>query len=472
MLDQKKHFHCIGIGGIGVSALAELLSAAGYRVTGSDIAASANTQRLEKLGIAVAIGHRPENIAGADHIIYSSAINQNNPEFTAAQSQQLVMWSRGQALAQFVDGAYEGIAIAGTHGKTTTTSLVAHVLSFAGLDPSYAIGGILNNKNSPVQLGKSPYFVAEVDESDASFLYMHPSYAIVTNIDADHLETYQGEFSELKQSFLRFINGVRASGQPGQPGQLGRAYLCVDDPVIAELLPQVTCDYLSYGFSEHAQLRALNYKQVGLVSEFDIQIATDGEDKKSYYSLRLNMPGWHNVQNALAAIAIGRQLGISMALICDALASFPGVGRRFHGHGQMRLRAGQALILEDYGHHPREISATLKAARQVWPERRIVLVFQPHRYSRTRDLYPEFIEVLTQADQLYLLDIYGAGEAPLANINSLGILHAVADAAKKAPVYVPDMALLPAMLREELCDQDVVILQGAGNIGSVAKLLM
>ena len=456
MLDQKKHFHCIGIGGIGVSALAELLSAAGHRVTGSDIAASANTQRLEALGIAVAIGHRPENIAGADHIIYSSAINQNNPEFTAAKSQQLAMWSRGEALAQFVDEAFEGIAIAGTHGKTTTTSLVAHVLSYAGLDPSYAIGGILNNKNSPVQLGKSPYFVAEVDESDASFLYMHPHYAIVTNIDADHLETYQGEFSELKQSFLRFIHGVRGA----------QVYLCVDDPIIREILPQVTCSYLTYGFNEEAQLRALNYKQVGLVSEFDIHI------NQSRYSMRLNMPGWHNVQNALAAIAIGRQLGISMELIHDALACFPGVGRRFHGHGQMRLRAGQALILEDYGHHPREISATLKAARQVWPERRIVLVFQPHRYSRTRDLYAEFIEVLAQADQLYLLDIYSAGESPLANINSLSILHAVADAAKKAPVYVPDMALLPAMLREELCDQDVVILQGAGNIGSVAKLLM
>lgn len=457
MLDQKKHFHCIGIGGIGVSALAELLSAAGYRVTGSDIAASANTQRLETLGIPVAIGHRPENIAGADHIIYSSAINQNNPEFTAAKSQQLAMWSRGEALAHFVDEAFEGIAIAGTHGKTTTTSLIAHVLSYAGLDPSYAIGGILNNKNSPVQLGKSPYFVAEVDESDASFLYMHPQYAIVTNIDADHLETYQGEFSELKHSFLRFINGVRATGQ---------AYLCVDDPVVRDILPQVTCPYFSYGFSEEAQLRALNYKQVGLVSEFDIEI------KNAQYSLRLNMPGWHNVQNALAAIAIGCQLGLSIALIREALASFPGVGRRFHGHGQMRLRAGQALILEDYGHHPREISATLKAARQVWPERRIVLVFQPHRYSRTRDLYPEFIDVLTQADKLYLLDIYSAGEMPLANINSLGILHAVADAAKKAPVYVPDMALLPAMLHEELYDQDVVILQGAGNIGSVAKLLM
>lgn len=460
MLEHKKqHFHCIGIGGIGVSALAELLLAAGHEVSGSDISDSANTQRLQALGIPVMIGHRPENIVGADHIIYSSAIQGSNPELLAAQAQNCSLVSRGRALADFVNTHYDGIAIAGTHGKTTTTSLVAHLLLVAGLDPSYAIGGILNNKNSPVQLGSGRHFVAEVDESDASFLFMLPRYAIVTNIDADHLETYEGRFAKLKESFLQFLAGVSREGI---------AYLCVDDPVIRELLPQVQCPVITYGFHPSAMVRATHYRQQGLVSEFTVTMPSEQHP----IPMRLNFPGEHNVQNALAAIALARQLGIGFEAIHRGLETFPGVGRRFYGHGQMRLAAGSATIIEDYGHHPREIRATLEAARRVWPHRRVVLVFQPHRYSRTRDLYAEFVDVLSQVDKLYLLDIYAAGEQPLSGICSLTLLHEVAAVSRDAPVYVADLSELPGVLHDQLIDQDVVILQGAGSVGSVAKRLM
>lgn len=460
MLEHKKqHFHCIGIGGIGVSALAELLLAAGHEVSGSDISDSANTQRLQALGIPVMIGHRAENIVGADHIIYSSAIHGSNPEFVAAQQQKCSLVSRGRALADFVNTHYDGIAIAGTHGKTTTTSLVAHLLSVAGLDPSYAIGGILNNKNSPVQLGSGRHFVAEVDESDASFLYMHPRYAIVTNIDADHLETYDGHFAKLKASFLQFLNGVSPEGI---------AYLCADDAVVQELLPQVTCPVLTYGFDASAMVRATEYCQRGLISEFNLSMPGEAHP----IPMQLNFPGQHNVQNALAAIALARQLGVSIEDIRTGLATFPGVGRRFHGHGSMRLAAGTATLIEDYGHHPREIKATLDAARRVWPQQRIVLVFQPHRYSRTRDLYAEFVDVLSQVDQLFLLDVYGAGEQPLPGVSSLTLLHDIAANARTAPVYVADLTELPSVLHHQLIDHDVVILQGAGNVGSAAKQLM
>src|SRR3990167_8676109 len=298
MLDQKKkHIHCIGIGGIGVSALAELLFASGHCVSGSDISDSANTKRLQQLGIDVAIGHRAENIVGADHIIYSSAIKGSNPEYLAAEQQKISLLSRGAALADFVNLHYKGIAIAGTHGKTTTTSLVSHVLTCAGLDPSYAIGGILNNKTSPVQLGTGEFFVAEVDESDASFLFMRPRYAVVTNIDVDHLEAYGGHFANLQQSFLQFLVHIPPEGA---------VYLCMDDPIIQELLSQIHCPVVTYGLSEQADVCALNYRQVGMMSEFNAVLAKS----KEAFPIRLNLPGVHNVQNALRRAWSGRIDGL------------------------------------------------------------------------------------------------------------------------------------------------------------------
>lgn len=455
---KKKHIHCIGIGGIGVSALAELFFARGYCVSGSDISDSANTKRLQQLGIDVAIGHRAENIHGADSIIYSSAIHHTNPEFMAAEQQKIALLSRGAALANFVN-CYQSIAIAGTHGKTTTTSLVAHLLTSAGLDPSYVIGGILNNKSSPVQLGSSDYFVVEVDESDASFLYMQPVYSIVTNVDVDHLETYGGNFDNLQDSFLQFLSKIPAHG---------RAYLCIDDPVLRQLIPKINGQVVTYGFHEQAEIRALDYRQFGMVSEFNVFISKDNE----CIPIKLNIPGRHNAQNALSAIGLARSLGVSALVIQEALATFPGVGRRFHGHGEMKLAHGTATIIEDYGHHPREIKATLDAAKLVWPNRRIALVFQPHRYSRTRDLYAEFVQVLGEPDKLFLLDIYSAGELPIENMTSLRLLEAVAKATALPPTYVPSLSALPQILFDQLEDKDVVILQGAGNVGSVAKQLM
>lgn len=460
MLHQKKkHIHCIGIGGIGVSALAEMLLAQGYCVSGSDISVSANTKRLQLLGIHVAIGHRAENINGADSIIYSSAIARTNPEWIAAEQQKIALLSRGAALANFAN-SQQPISIAGTHGKTTTTSLIAHVLTSAGLDPSYAIGGIPNDKSSPVQLGRGKYFVVEVDESDASFLYMRSFYSVITNIDADHLEAYGNDFSNLRDSFLQFLEKTPAEGG---------AYLCVDDPVTRELMPFLKCPVTTYGFHEQAQVRGLDYHQVGMVSQFNVFFSDDNER----ISVKLNIPGVHNAQNALAAIALAKSLGVSPEKIQRALTTFPGVGRRFHGHGEMPLpQGGSATIIEDYGHHPREIKVTVDAAKAVWPERKVVLVFQPHRYTRTRDLYAEFVDVLSRVDKLFLLDVYAAGEEPLENVNSVQLLKDVAKHTCTEPVYVSDLALLPEILLAQLQQDDVVILQGAGNVGSIAKQLM
>lgn len=457
MLDKRiKNVHCIGIGGIGVSGLAELFLANGVQVSGSDEKESANTQRLRKLGAKIAIGHVAENVQHPDFVIYSSAIGPSNCEYQAAVEQNIPLISRGQALANFVN-SYTSVAIGGTHGKTTTTGLVANLLIQADLDPSYAVGGIINNATSPTRVGHGKYFVAEVDESDASFLFMRPTYAIVTNIDADHLETYGGDFSALKRSFINFLEKIPAHGV---------AIVCIDDPVVREVIPKLKSKIVTYGFSADADIKASNYQQNGLISEF---IVTDLSGQ--CFPISLSIPGQHNAQNALAAVAVGNLLNISIEVMQRALFTFPGMGRRFQGHGQMQLAVGQATIIEDYGHHPREIKVTLEAARRTWPDKRIVCVFQPHRYTRTRDLYQDFIQVLAEVDKLYLVDVYSAGEAPLTGITSSALLVDVAKQAKCAPEYVGDLAELPEILYTGLKDQDVVILQGAGSIGAVAKQL-
>jgi len=454
---HTKHIHCIGIGGIGVSALAEMLLLQGYRVSGSDLISNRNTERLNQLGAKVSLGHSADNIRNPDGVVFSSAISTNNPEYIAAEKNKIPLLSRGALLAELVN-QFRTITVAGTHGKTTTTGLIAHLLMVAGHDPSYVIGGILNNQASPAHLGQGEFCVVEADESDASFLFMQPQYTIITNIDADHLEAYHGDFEKLKSSFLDFLNKIPSHGA---------AIVCIDDPIIRSLIPKITCRLITYGFSEQASVRACYFNQNGMISEFTVRF----DDEQTCIPATLALPGQHNVLNALAAIALVKELNIANELIQKALNTFPGVGRRFHGHGQMRLAKGCALVFEDYGHHPKEIRATLEAAKLAWPDRRVVVVFQPHRYSRTRDLYNEFISVLKEADKLYLVDVYGAGEDPIDNISSVRIAEEVAENAKTKPDYVADIKLLPEILYQDLHDNDIVILQGAGNIGAVSKQL-
>lgn len=455
--ERVKYIHCIGIGGIGVSAIAEILLTQGYQVTGSDAVSSPNTERLIKLGARIAVGHSAQNITNPDRVVYSSAIAADNPELVTAKKNKIPLILRGELLSELIN-TYRLVTVAGTHGKTTTTGLIAHLLTAAGKDPSYVIGGILKGHVSPVRVGKGEYCIAEVDESDASFLYMKPQYAVITNIDADHLEAYRGDFEELKNSFIDYLLQV--------PSQ-GAAIVCIDDPIIRSLLPRIKCRLITYGFSEQAQVRACYFHQEGVVSEFSVRFL----DAEECVSIKLNLPGQHNVLNALACVALAKELGIATDSISQAMQNFPGVGRRFHDHGQMQLACGSASIFEDYGHHPKEIRATLNAAKNAWPNRRVVLVFQPHRYTRTRDLYHEFIEALKEVDKLYLVDIYSAGEQPLENISSMRLVEEIRQTSGAKAEYISDLASLPEILYKNLQDQDVVILQGAGSIGAICKQL-
>jgi UDP-N-acetylmuramate--alanine ligase len=455
--NQVKRIHCIGIGGIGVSALAGLLLEKGYLVSGSDLNENKNTERLKNLGVNIMIGHAPENIKKVDKVIYSSAISVDNPELSTAKAAGIPLLQRGEALAEFMD-CYDGIAISGTHGKTTTSGLASYLLLTAGLDPSFLVGGLLQDKNRPSQLGSGRYFVAEADESDASFLYMHPKFAVVTNIDADHLETYDGDFEVLKNSFLSFLQAIPEDGA---------AIVCIDDPVVRSLLPRINCRYITYGFDEDADFQINNYHQKGLTSTFSVKRQND----LPTLSLQFTLPGKHNALNATAAVVVGTLLKIEDAQLQKGIATFPGVGRRFHYHGEMPVSDGLALVIEDYGHHPNEIKATLAAAKLAWPDRRVVLVFQPHRYSRTRDLYQEFCSVLSDASQLILLDIYTAGEAPIEGISAENLFNDVMLKSKNKPIFVEDLKHLPEMLKKHCRRDDVVIFQGAGNVGSFAKEL-
>lgn len=449
-----KHVHCIGIGGIGVSALAELLLKKGFSVSGSDLQTNAQTEHLAKLGIAISTPHNAKNVENADWVVYSSAISENNPEYVAAKAKNLPLLSRGKALAEFIE-PYKVIAVSGTHGKTTTTALTAYLLTQLGFDPSYAIGGIMCGDASPAHLGcdDSPYFVVEADESDATFLHIQPFYAIATNIDVDHLDAYGGDFNQLQESFIQFLEKVPAQGA---------AIVCIDDPIINALIPRIKSRLITCGFSQDADIRVSDYHQQGLMSCFQLHVR-DAQP----VSVSLSLSGQHNVQNALAAIAVAVELGASIDDIVAALPHFPGVERRFRCHGQMNLAQGTATVIEDYGHHPSEIKVTIETAKLAWPDKRVVLVFQPHRYTRTRDLYKEFVSVLSEADELFLLDVYAASEEPIDGINSQQLADDIYAKTAKVP-HLTNLQSLPKMLHQQLRNSDTLILQGAGSVGSIA----
>ena len=453
-----RRVHFIGIGGVGMSGIAEVLHNLGYEVSGSDRARSATAQRLQGLGITVHIGHAAENVANADVVVTSSAIGTDNAELVAARDARIPVIPRAEMLGELMRFR-RGIAIAGTHGKTTTTSLVASVLAEAGYDPTFVIGGQLNAASANARLGTGQYLVAEADESDGSFLLLSPVIAAITNIDADHLENYGGDFARVKKAFADFLHRLPF---------YGLAVLCVDDEEVAELAASTPRHVLTYGIdAAEADVRALNLTQQGFEMHFDLQLP----GREATIPVTLNLPGRHNVLNALAAAAIGWQLGADATAIGRALASFEGVGRRFHRRGEIALDQGSALLIDDYGHHPRELAAVFEAVRGGWPQRRLVVGFQPHRYSRTRDLLDDFANVLAEVDVLVLTDVYPAGEAPIAGADGRALAGAVRARGKVNPVLVEHprefTATLPALLR----DGDVLLLLGAGDIGAAALQL-
>jgi UDP-N-acetylmuramate--alanine ligase len=459
MKDRMRHIHAIhfvGIGGSGMSGIAEVLVNLGYAVQGSDLKAGEATRRLEKLGARVMIGHRAENVAGADVVVVSSAVNQENPEVAQALAQRIPVVKRAEMLGELMRFRYS-IAVAGTHGKTTTTSLVASVLAEGGEDPTFVIGGRLKSAASNARLGAGRYLVAEADESDASFMHLQPMIAIVTNVDADHLGTHGGDFGRLKASFVEFLHNLPF---------YGLAIVCVDDPQAAGLVPQISRPYLTYGFEEPADVRAVNVTRRGGQSVFDV--LRPGRDP---LPVALNLPGRHNVLNALAAISVATELEIDDGAIQRALAGFQGIERRLQCLGDVDVPAGRVTLVDDYGHHPTEIAATLEAARQGWPDRRIVLVFEPHRYTRTRDLLDDFAQVLSGADALILAEVYAAGEPPIAGADGKALSRAIRSRGRVEPVLLKSLDELPQALADVARDGDVVLTMGAGSIGAAAHEL-
>jgi len=458
MKHAVKHIHFVGIGGSGMSGIAEVLLTLGYRVSGSDTATSGTTRRLAQLGAQIAQGHAAENIAGADAVVVSTAVSASNPEVMAARAHRIPIVPRAVMLAELMR-LKQGIAIAGTHGKTTTTSLVASVLAAGGLDPTFVIGGRLNSAGANARLGTGDYIVVEADESDASFLNLMPVIAVVTNIDNDHMETYGHDFSRLKQAFVEFL---------GRLPFYGSAVLCIDDPHVRDILPFVSKPVLSYGFAPEAQVRAVDAVADGTRMRF-----TAWREGQPPLAVSLNLPGNHNVANALAAIAVGTELGVADAAIVDALGSFTGVGRRFASHGEQPAPGGGSYtLIDDYGHHPVEMAATLAAARGAFPGRRLVLAFQPHRYTRTRDCFEDFVKVLSTTDVLLLAEVYPAGEAPIVAADGRSLARALRVSGKVEPIFVEAIDDMPATLHDVVRDGDVVITMGAGSIGQVPARLM
>ena len=451
---RVKCIHFVGIGGAGMSGIAEVLLNEGYQISGSDIGDNQVVKRLIKLGATITIGHASENIKGASVIVVSTAINQDNPELVAAKEQRIPVVRRAEMLAELMRFRH-GIAIAGTHGKTTTTSLIASIFAQGQLDPTFVIGGLLNSAGTNARLGSSRYLVAEADESDASFLHLQPMVSVITNIDKDHMETYQGDFEKLKDTYIEFLHNLPF---------YGLAVVCIDNPVVRELLPRISRQVITYGFSEDADIRAVNYQQDGGVSYFTVEM--DGQPP---LDMSVNLPGQHNVLNALAGVAVAKDEGIADEAICQALTEFAGIGRRFEQLADLKTDAGNMVLVDDYGHHPSEVKATIIAMRTGWPDKRLVMVFQPHRYSRTRDLYEDFVEVLSQVDCLFLLDVYGAGETPIASADSKSLMRSIRQRGQIEPVYVSNVDDLPELLAAQLQDNDMVITQGAGNIGAIAR---
>ncbi|MDP1893894.1 MAG: UDP-N-acetylmuramate--L-alanine ligase [Hydrogenophaga sp.] len=452
-----RHIHFVGIGGAGMSGIAEVLLNQGYRISGSDLGENAATRRLVDMGAEVFVGHDARYIEGADAIVTSTAVKEDNPEVVAAHAKLVPVVPRAVMLAELMR-MKKGVAIAGTHGKTTTTSLVASVLAAAHLDPTFVIGGRLNSAGANAQLGSGEYIVVEADESDASFLNLLPVLSVVTNIDADHMDTYGHDFGRLKSAFVEFLHRMPF---------YGAAVVCVDDPSIREILPQIARPITSYGFSEDAQVRAVNVRAVGAQMHFTVQ-RRNGIELPDL-DVVLNLPGHHNVLNALAAIGIAVELGVDDAAVVQALAEFKGVGRRFQRYGEAVLPSGgRCTLVDDYGHHPVEMAATLSAARGAFPGRRLVLAFQPHRYSRTRDCFEDFVKVIGQADAVLLAEVYAAGEAPIVAADGRSLSRALRVAGKLEPLFVDDIAAMPQAILDNARDGDVVLCMGAGSIGTVA----
>jgi len=457
MKHKVKRVHFVGIGGAGMSGIAEVLATQGYQVSGSDLAASAATQRLTAHGVNVTIGHAAQNVVGAQVVVVSTAVKPDNPEVAAARENGIPVVPRALMLAELMR-LKQGIAVAGTHGKTTTTSLVASVLAEGGLDPTFVIGGRLLSADANAQLGSGDFLVAEADESDASFLYLAPVIAVVTNIDADHMETYAHDFARLTRAFVDFVHRLPFYGV---------AILCVDDANVRGIIPGIAKPIVTYGLAADARLRALDIANVGGRMRF-VARAPGQRD----LPIELNLAGVHNVANALAAIAVGREVGVDDAAIARALAEFRGVARRFQRHPDVAIDGGGTFtMIDDYGHHPAEMAATLAAARASFPGRRLVLAFQPHRYTRTRDLFEDFVGVLSTVDALVLADVYPAGEAPLVAADGRALARAVRVAGKVEPVFVDDVGDVAAALRAVVRDGDVVVTMGAGSIGQVPGLL-
>ena len=453
MKHKVKRVHFVGIGGAGMSGIAEVLATQGYQVSGSDLAASAATRRLRSLGVAIAIGHAASNVAGADAVVVSTAVANDNAEVVAARAAGIPVVPRALMLAELMR-LKQGIAVAGTHGKTTTTSLIASVLAEGGLDPTFVIGGRLLSADANARLGHGDFLVAEADESDASFLYLQPALAVITNIDADHMETYGHDFARLSRAFVDFAQRLPFYGV---------AVVCVDDANVREILPSITKPIVTYGLRDDAQLRATDVENIGGRMRFVARAARSRD-----LAVELNLAGVHNVQNALAAIAVGREVGVDDRAIGAALAEFRGVGRRFQRYGDVAIDGGGSFtLIDDYGHHPAEMEATLAAARASFPARRLVLAFQPHRYTRTRDLFEDFVRVLSTVDALVLADVYPAGESPLVAADGRALARALRVAGRIEPVFVESIADVPDALRTIVRDGDVVLTMGAGSIGQV-----
>jgi UDP-N-acetylmuramate--alanine ligase len=456
-LGTVKRIHFIGIGGTGMSGIAEVLLNLGYSVSGSDIKISSTTDRLRELGIQITIGHQRKNVTQVDVVVVSSAIDRSNPEIDEAYQQRIPVIPRAEMLAELMRFRF-GIAVAGTHGKTTTTSLTASLLAEGGLDPTFVIGGRLNSAGTNAQLGSGNYLVAEADESDASFLYLQPMIAIVTNIDHDHMETYENSYSRLKETFVEFLHHLPF---------YGLAVLCLDDEGVREILPSLSKPMLTYGVHENADFRATNIRQEGMHTHFTVQRRGD----YAPIEVTLNMPGWHNMLNALAAIAVATKLGVDAYAIQRSLNSFKGVGRRFQIQGDFPVKNGVVTFVDDYGHHPRELAATLEALKQAYPSRRSIIIFQPHRYTRTRDLFEDFVQVLAGVDVLILMDIYSAGESVITGADGRSLSRAIRLRGQVDPIFVEHWENLPKLLAGIVHENDVILTMGAGNVGQIATQL-
>lgn len=455
-MGRIRRLHFVGIGGAGMNGIAQVMLNLGYEISGSDLRANVATERLQERGATIYIGHAAEQVANIDAVVISSAVAQDNPEVVAAHQQRIPVVPRAQMLAEIMRFRY-GVAVAGTHGKTTTTSLIASLLIDGGLDPTYVIGGRLNAAGSYAHLGEGEVLVAEADESDASFLYLQPMLAVVTNVDEDHMSTYDNEFSRLRAAFLEFLHHLPF---------YGLAVLCVDDANTRDLLNDITCRVSTYGFSDDADVRASHYQSVAGRSQFRVSIA--GYEP---FSVELALPGRHNVLNALAAISVAVELGVSVDIIQTTLQRFQGIGRRF-AMQQCAYQGGELVLVDDYGHHPRELAATLGAVRDSWPDKRLVLAFQPHRYTRTRDAFDDFAKVLSTVDVLLLCEVFAAGESPIAGADGRALSRAVRTRGQVDPVFVESIQELPAVLQGVVQPGDVVLTMGAGDIGAIAKGLL